>query len=234
MNFNYLVICYGDESGNISGRLTHLMFMSYTKHKSWFKAGGIRMRLERLNYNKIKIFLTLDDLFERGLTKDDIWKDSLKWHQLFHEMLEEANEEFGVEINGPVAVEIFSMQAQGMVMIVTMEEEEQEDILQDGFIDMQVVMDSGDEVIFEFVEFEDVLHLAKRLSIMNLKRGSLFVYQNHYYYQLLNQNSKEINKLLAILSEYGNPSMVSIHVLQEYGKEIIKEHAVETLLQYFQ
>ena len=84
------------------------------------------MRLERLNYNKIKIFITLDDLFDRGLTKDDIWKDSLKWHQLFHDMLKEASETFDVEIQGSVAVEIFSMQAQGMVMIVTMDEQEEE------------------------------------------------------------------------------------------------------------
>ena len=84
------------------------------------------MRLERLNYNKIKIFITLDDLFDRGLTKDDIWKDSLKWHQLFRDMLEEASETFDVEIQGSVAVEIFSMQAQGMVMIVTMDEQEEE------------------------------------------------------------------------------------------------------------
>ncbi|PNB76503.1 adaptor protein, partial [Pseudomonas sp. FW305-BF6] len=27
------------------------------------------MRLERLNYNKIKVFLTSDDLSEQGLTK---------------------------------------------------------------------------------------------------------------------------------------------------------------------
>lgn len=32
------------------------------------------MRLERLNYNKIKIFLTLDDLTDRGLTKEDLGK----------------------------------------------------------------------------------------------------------------------------------------------------------------
>ena len=194
--------------------------------------GAFTLHLERLNYNKIKIFLTLDDLFERGLTKEDIWKDSLKWHQLFHEMIEEANEEFGFEINGPVAVEIFSMQAQGMVMIVTMEEE-QEDILHDSFIDMQVVMDSSEEFIFEFAEFEDVLLLVKRLEIMDMKKGSLFYFQNHYYYHVINKNQKETNKLLAILAEYGNPSMVSIHVLQEYGKEIIKDHAVETLLQFF-
>ncbi|PMY00814.1 adaptor protein, partial [Pseudomonas sp. MPR-R5A] len=56
------------------------------------------MHLERLNFNKIKIFLTLDDLIDRGLTKEDIWKDSLKWHQLFQDMLEEASEKFGVDI----------------------------------------------------------------------------------------------------------------------------------------
>ena len=55
------------------------------------------MRLERLNENKIKIFLTLDDLFDRGLSNEDIWKDSLKWHQLFHDMLEEASETFDVD-----------------------------------------------------------------------------------------------------------------------------------------
>ncbi|EOR23469.1 adaptor protein [Niallia nealsonii AAU1] len=37
------------------------------------------MRLERLNSNRIKIHLTTDDLYERGLTKEDIWKDSIKW-----------------------------------------------------------------------------------------------------------------------------------------------------------
>ncbi|WP_307190238.1 adaptor protein MecA [Geomicrobium sp. JCM 19039] len=31
------------------------------------------MRLERIAANKIKVFLTFDDLKERGLTKDDLW-----------------------------------------------------------------------------------------------------------------------------------------------------------------
>ena len=191
------------------------------------------MHLERLNYNKIKIFLTLDDLSERGLTKDDIWKDSMKWHQLFHEMLEEANEEFGVEIHGPVAVEIFSMQAQGMIMIVTMEEDSEEDILKDGFIEMQVIMDGTEEIIFEFIDFENVLQLVKRLAMMNLREGSLFNYKDHYYFHLMNVNPKDIHKLIAIIAEYGNPSMVSIHILQEYGKEIIKERAIDILNHYF-
>ena len=209
------------------------MLISYTIHKSWFLAGGIRMHLERLNYNKIKIFLSLDDLYERGLTKDDIWKDSMKWQQLFHEMLEEANEEFGFEIQGPVAVEIFSMQAQGMIMIVTMEDENEEDILQDGFIEMQVIMDRSEEIIFEFNEFENVVQLAKRLALMNLMSGSLFAYKDQYYIHFINQNPQELSRLVAILAEYGNPSMLSYHVLQEYGKEIIGNHAVEKIVHYF-
>lgn len=93
------------------------------------------MRLERLNHNRIKIYLTFDDLYERGLTKDDIWKDSIKWQYFFHEMLEEANDMFDLEIHGSVAVEIFSMKAQGMVMILTMNEEESQDeeLLAEGF-----------------------------------------------------------------------------------------------------
>ena len=41
------------------------------------------MRLERLNYNKIKIFLTFDDLSERGLTKEDLWRNAPKVQQYF-------------------------------------------------------------------------------------------------------------------------------------------------------
>ena len=81
------------------------------------------MRLERLTANKIKIFLTSDDLFDRGLSKEDIWKDSIKWNQLFHDMLEEASEEFDVDIQGSVAVEVFSLQAQGMILIITVDED---------------------------------------------------------------------------------------------------------------
>jgi adapter protein MecA 1/2 len=194
------------------------------------------MRLERLNYNKIKIFLTLDDLTERGLTKEDIWKDSLKWHQLFHDMLEEANAEFGVEIHGSVAVEIFSMQAQGMIMIVTMEEEqdEDEDSFDEGFIEMQVIMEGeSEEILFELEEFEYAIQLAKRLSSIQMENGSLYSYNDRYYFHLSKPDPEELNRLIAILAEFGNQSMISIHILQEYGKEIIKDNAVKTLVQFF-
>lgn len=193
------------------------------------------MRLERLNYNKIKIFLSLDDLFDRGLTKEDIWKDSLKWHQLFHDMLEEASEAFNVDIHGSVAVEIFSMQAQGMVMIVTMEEQEQEeDIFGDSFIDMQVTMEGNVEILFEIHDFEYVIQLAKRLSIIGFSGGTLYSMNNEYYFLIDNVCTDTQIQIATIMAEYGNPSFISIHVIQEYGKIIMKEHAVSQIMTYFQ
>ncbi|MFE8702649.1 genetic competence negative regulator [Cytobacillus sp. FJAT-54145] len=192
------------------------------------------MRLERLTYNKIKIFLTTDDLSERGLTKDDIWKDSLKWHQLFHEMLEEASEEFGVEIQGSVAVEIFSMHTQGMIMIVTMEEQgEEEETFSDGFIDMQVTVDEKEEIVFQFDDIEEVIQLSKRLNSFHFTGGSLYEMNNMYYLLITEVPTRKVNTLTAIISEYGAISIESIHRIEEYGNRILNQDAVKTLVHYF-
>lgn len=192
------------------------------------------MRLERLTTNKIKIFLTIDDLSDRGLTKEDIWKDSLKWHQLFHDMLEEASEEFDLDIIGSVAVEIFSLHAQGMVMIITMiEQDEDEEQFEDGIIEMQVTVDGSEEILFQFDNIEDVIQLAKRLMQSGITGGSLH-YMNGQYYLLMNGILPEdAEKTVSLLAEYGVPSILSIHRLLEYGKEIMEESAVETLVHYF-
>lgn len=191
------------------------------------------MRLERLNYNKIKIFLTLDDLNDRGLTKEDVLKDSLKWHQLFHEMLEEASEEFGVDIHGSVAVEIFSMQAQGMVMIVTMEEQMDEELLEDGFIEMQVTVDGSEDILFEFLDFEHVIQMAKSLNSVQIEEGSLYFYKGKYFYLAADLEGGNIHRVIAILAEYGDSAFTSIHVIQEYGKVLIEANAVKKLVEYF-
>ncbi|MEH6953325.1 MULTISPECIES: genetic competence negative regulator [Neobacillus] len=192
------------------------------------------MRLERLTANKIKIFLTSDDLFDRGLSKEDIWKDSIKWNQLFHDMLEEASEEFDVDIQGSVAVEVFSLQAQGMILIITVDETiDDEEILYDGFIEMQVRMEGFDDLLYEFAEFEDIIGLSKRLSNVKIFGGSLYAMHNRYYLLMENLEAENNIKAACVLSEFGNASILSPFVLAEYGKRIIETKAVETILRYF-
>lgn len=192
------------------------------------------MRLERLTSNKIKIFLTSDDLFERGLCKDDIWKDSIKWHQLFHDMLQEASEEFDFDFRGAVAVEIFSMQAQGMVMIITVEDVgDGDDISYDGFFEMQVSVEGSDVLMYEFEEIDEVIDLSKRLKAMKIEGGSLYSFNNRYYFVMKNLDLSFLEKAASILSEYGNISIVSSSILEEYGNKIIDNSAVETIFHFF-
>ncbi|MEH7302447.1 genetic competence negative regulator [Neobacillus drentensis] len=193
------------------------------------------MRLERLTANKIKIFLTSDDLFERGLSKEDIWKDSSKWNQLFHDMLEEASEEFDVEIQGSVAVEIFSLQAQGMILIITVDDvkDDDDDLLYDGFIEMQVRLEGCEDLLYEFKDFEDIIDLSKRLSIADIRGGSLYILNNRYYLLMDQVDTTKKEIAACILSEFGNPSIISTYVLAEYGKVIVENKTVETILLYF-
>lgn len=192
------------------------------------------MRLERLTANKIKIFLTSDDLFDRGLCKEDIWKESKKWNQLFHDILQKASDDFNVNIQGAVAVEIFSIQAQGMIMIITVEDPPYgEETLIDGLIEMQVMMEGAELLLYEFANIDDVIDLSKRLAAMKIDGGRLYSFNNRYYLLMNNMEVTNLEKTVSLLSEYGDVSIISPFILEEYGKNIIKAKAVETLLSFF-
>lgn len=193
------------------------------------------MRLERLNSNRIKIHLTTDDLYERGLTKEDIWKDSIKWQYFFHEMLEEANDIFDMEIHGSVAVEIFSMKAQGMVMILTISENEldTEELLSEGFLEMQVTVEETVDILYEFTDIEYVIDAVKQLAHNNFKGGSLYNLNERYYLCFVDISSFKEEQIIAILSEYGEASLKSIYIIEEYGNVIKKDNAIETFVHFF-
>lgn len=196
------------------------------------------MRLERLNYNKIKVFLTFDDLTDRGLTKEDLWRDQPKVHQLFRDMMNEANDELGFEPDGPIAIEVFSLQAQGMVVIVTKgkteEVEEEEEDFSDEYIHMQVTLDECWDIFFEFQSIEDVISVSHRLHALNIQKGRLYSFENRYYLELDEfEFPTDKGNIIAVLSEFGNPSTITVYRVYEYGKLIIAENAVEQMYSYF-
>ncbi len=195
------------------------------------------MRLERLNYDKIKIFLTFDDLSERGITKEEMWQDIPKVHQLFRDMMLEASDELGFEADGPIAIEVFSLPAQGMVIIVTKskKDEDTEEEFDDGYIEMQVTLDESEEIIYEFSSIEDVISLAPRLTSFGVTSGCLLHFENNYFLTFDERDlfGVDMDAFIALLSEYGNPSTITIFRLIEYGKELICENAIEKIYHTF-
>lgn len=196
------------------------------------------MRLERLNYNKIKIFLTYDDLFERGLTKEDLWRDMPKVHQLFRDMMNEANDELGFEADGPIEIEVFSLQAQGMVVIVTkgassnLEDDEE---FSDEYIEMQVTVDECEDVFYEFQTFEDVISLSSRLMNINITGGKLYSFENRFYLELEESDciDSNIDDVVALLAEFGYPATITTYRVNEYGKCLMPKHAISEIHRYF-
>ena len=197
------------------------------------------MRLERLTYNKIKIFLTYDDLNERGITKEELWQDGPKVHQLFREMMLEAYDELGFKADGPIAVEVFSLPAQGMVVIVTKGQNDMNGLdeqYDDEYIEMQVTLDESDEIFYEFASFEDVLSLARRLSSLSITGGTLYSY-NGYFYMKFDEddiNTVNLDAFIALLAEYGSSSTMTSYRVVEYGKILLKKDAISELNRIFQ
>ncbi|MFE4350343.1 genetic competence negative regulator [Peribacillus butanolivorans] len=190
------------------------------------------MKLERLTNNKIKIFLTLDDLIDRGITKEDILGNSLKVHKLFQDMVEEACEELSFKMSGSIAIEIFSLPAQGLIIIVTKEEEE---LLTDEeeFLDLQVKIDDFPHILYVFNEFEDIVQLSHRLSYQGLLNSTLYHYEGRYYLLIENVKDTTYDTVISLAAEYGHASTLTLYRINEYGTCIIEKEAIHVLISHF-
>ncbi len=201
------------------------------------------MKIERLSKDKIRIFLTFDDLVERGIQKDDMWREIPKVHELFSEMMDQAYSELGFDASGPLAVEVFALPAQGMVVIVTKgkmeliessdsEDEENEDDV----YEMEVTLEQSDLISYVFQDFEDLLQAAKLVNGLLADGGILYAYKDKWILQLepVEMEDRAYQALISLLSEYGEATSVTRAVLEDYGKVVIAENAVKVLCSHFQ
>lgn len=191
------------------------------------------MRLERLSSNQFKIFLTFDDLSERGLTKEDLWHDLPEMQALFHDMMFEASDELDFELEGILIVQVHLLQAQGMLIIVT--QNQLDDEKEDDFVEMKVTLDESKELIFLFDDFEDIIQLSLYLKPLGVLGGDLYHFENNYYLHFLDEDIETFDRehFIAVLSEFSSASVLTIERLQEYGKLLIHNNAIEALQNYF-
>ncbi len=189
------------------------------------------VRLERIDLYKFKIFLTFDDLDERGFTKEELWYNFPKANQMFQDMLFEASDELGIEIDGNLSVRIHLLQAQGMLIVVTQDFE----YIDEDYIEMKVTLDENKEFIYSFEDFESVIQVSNYLYPQGLTGGTIYYWNSAYYMELKVEDLKEIDKgnLIAIMSEFSSPSTVTSYRLKEYGKILLEDNAIEQIQGYF-
>ncbi|MCF8563713.1 adaptor protein MecA [Alicyclobacillus tolerans] len=192
------------------------------------------MRVERIAKDKVRIFVSYDDLDERGIDRDEIWQNGKKVQELFWDMMETAYTEVGFEIAGPIAVEAFTMPTEGVVVIVTRVPSLPGQSKPD---DEETDMDLDTEFssfVFRFQDFEDVVRAAHALEEYSLD-GALYEYQGDYYLFFDEDQLKDeyYDSIWSILHEYGDYANVTVPVLEEYGRSIMPHAAIELLVEHF-
>lgn len=195
------------------------------------------MKVERIAKDKVRIFVSYDDLEERGIDRDEIWQNGRKVQELFWDMMETAYEEVGFEIAGPISVEAFTMPTEGVVVIVTRVpsipgQSKHED---DDYVSHAESDDSYDSTsVFGFKDFEDVVRVAHALFNHEID-AALYAYQDRYFMFIDEDSIRDavFEGVSAILYEYGEYSEVTKAVLDEYGKRILEQDTINTLVEQF-
>jgi adapter protein MecA 1/2 len=92
------------------------------------------------------------------------------------------------------------------------------------------------EFLIVFKDFEDVISLSNRSGLDNLVTRLYHFEGKYYLYTEFPEDlyeEDEIDDILSILLEYGYETQLTIHRIQEYGKEIIAKDVFEELRKYF-
>jgi len=182
----------------------------------------------------MKIFLTYEDLEERGISTDKTWTDVPVIDDMFQDMIAEASQELDFDAEGPVVVEVFSIPAQGVVVIVTKTEELFNDI-EEPVLEWQLSNTKNDPQLFQFVDIEHVIQISKRLTSLDIKGGNLYSFEGMYYLHFEEDDISHLQKktLISILKEYGEKSKLTIHQIEEYGNLIVQSMAVQQMYKHF-
>ena len=220
------------------------------------------MDIERINENTVKFYISYVDIEERGFDREEIWYNRERSEELFWEMMEEVHQEEEFVVEGPLWIQVQALE-KGLEILVTKAQiskdgqkfelpipsdkdlpvDEKIEELLDQHIHSRHIADDDtldEEDILEFLltfqDFEDVIMLSKRTELDDLLT-KLFYFEGKYYLyvefpeDLIDE--EEIDDLLSILLEYGYETPVTIHRVQEYGKEIISQNVFSELRKHF-
>ncbi len=205
------------------------------------------MRIEKVNDNVLKVTITLNDLEERNIDLGSLNYNSPAAQELFWDMMEKAEEEYGFASgDSQLIFEASPENEDGFVVTITKVDADGE------FESIQKYIKSkykNSELrqkkkkskvcsalkIYCFNSLDDVCNLSKRIVSIYQGESSLFRCRSSYYL-LLGGNASNPKALDVLMCEYsvltGNPSFMEGY-LNEYGEKIIMENAVETLNTYF-
>jgi adapter protein MecA 1/2 len=208
------------------------------------------LKMEKINENKIKVTISLDDLEERNIDLDSLNYNSPAAQELFWDMMEQAEVEFGFNISdSQLVIEPTPDIEDGFIIIITKIDEDGDFESIHKYIknrykksDLKSKRKSkkiySSITIYSFRSFDDLCELSKRIQQIYSGESTLFKYKATYYLLLTRSNFTVSNMELfdIMMSEYSEKvSNASFYegYLNEYGEIIVSNDAIEIINNYF-
>lgn len=207
------------------------------------------MRIEKLNENKIRIFLNLDDLKEKNIDLHDFMSNSLETQDLFFDLLNKAEHEVGFNThNYKLIIEALASSDGNFIFTITRTKPKL-DVPNNSTakpkLKRRLVVPNKKLSIYIFNNFDVFCEFCHYIENSNLntykaklKNSSLILYKGNYYliFNNLRLNISELKYFSSALSEFSsrvkNEDLLE-RKLREYGKVIISKDAILTCLKFF-
>lgn len=169
------------------------------------------MQIKKINNNKLKVILSLADLDENNVDIDSFLSNSIESQNLFFEILDLAEEQYGFNIEDNKAV-VEAISLDNNIFILTITKLKSDNINNNNLKNI---------VLFRFENVRDILDFLSFIHLKNINIQGCSLYQlNKNYYIILSKYNKTLEN---ILIEYSTPlkdSGTLKDILTEYGTKL--------------
>ncbi|AGA70251.1 negative regulator of genetic competence, sporulation and motility [Desulfitobacterium dichloroeliminans LMG P-21439] len=191
------------------------------------------MRIQKVNDNTIRIFISFTELADREITMADLLQRSQRSEQLFWELISQAREEVEFNLDQPFWIQATASSNEEFVITVIKQEDVIEAIPKEKE-NKRPSRSKATEWVYVFADLEDVLSVVRRMPDISRVRSSLFEFDGEYYLVVSHLGSGKKKQIAeALLDEYGELVDVAKIFLEEHGKVILKERALQNLKSHF-
>lgn len=206
------------------------------------------MKFEKLNENKIRITLTIQDLAEKEIDFHVFMSNSAEAQDVLLDMLEQAKKETGFDPEDyNLKVEALVMADTNFIFTITkLLPEEKSKISKRKFtVKRKNIVPSSTQAVYcfnSFDDFNDFLVFLSKNTLFNYKKLAksitLYEYKEKYYLLMNNINTEFIDKIkfYTCITEFAKcvtNSKVFASKLKECGTLIMKNNALEIGFKHF-
>jgi adapter protein MecA 1/2 len=196
------------------------------------------MKIEKVNENKIKITLSVEDLNERNIDLYSFMYNSPESQDLFWDMIHQAEVEYGFNVDESLIYVEASASGSGLFTLIVTKSGEghltsptyRGKLKKNSFkLKRKILPFKLQSTLFQFDDFDDICNFCKVITVKGIGKNSLYNLDDKYYLKVDQMPYPSILEFGAIVKF---PEAVEAR-FSEYGKIIATENALQTIRKHF-